>query len=59
MQISDNAPGGKVEYRRALAASFLFKFFVQVACKLEADTQVGARHPPLLLWGPHETTLLL
>lgn len=30
----------QVEYRRALAASFFFKFFVGVACALEADTQV-------------------
>eukprot|EP00983_Pelagomonas_calceolata_P062471 1147322-Pelagomonas_calceolata.AAC.4 len=32
----------KVEYRRALVASFLFKFFVHVANMLEADSQVGA-----------------
>jgi len=37
--ISDNAPGGRVEYRRALVASFLFKFFVHVANMLEADSQ--------------------
>ncbi|GFR49634.1 hypothetical protein Agub_g11707 [Astrephomene gubernaculifera] len=36
--MSDNAPGGKVEFRRALAASFLFKFFVHTALRLEADT---------------------
>ncbi|KAF5838823.1 molybdopterin binding aldehyde oxidase/xanthine dehydrogenase [Dunaliella salina] len=39
--ISDNAPGGRVEYRRALVASFLFKFFVHVANMLEADSQVS------------------
>ena len=38
--IGDSAPGGKVEYRRALAASFLFKYYVHVACLLEADSQV-------------------
>ncbi|EFJ45339.1 hypothetical protein VOLCADRAFT_63971 [Volvox carteri f. nagariensis] len=31
----ENAPGGKVEYRRALAASFVFKFFVHAAITLE------------------------
>ena len=29
--------GGMVEFRRSLAASFLFRFFVHVATKLEAD----------------------
>ncbi len=33
--LAENAPGGKVEYRRALAASFVFKFFVHAALKLE------------------------
>ncbi|GIL49662.1 hypothetical protein Vafri_5944 [Volvox africanus] len=37
----DNAPGGKVEYRRALAASFVFKFFVHAALQLEADTEAA------------------
>ncbi|GLC34818.1 hypothetical protein PLESTB_001167600 [Pleodorina starrii] len=37
----ENAPGGKVEYRRALAASFIFKFFVHAALKLEADTEAS------------------
>ena len=40
MVIVDNAPGGKVEYRRALASSFLFKFFVGTSLALEKDTQV-------------------
>lgn len=31
------AAGGMVEYRRSLAASFLFRFFVDVALKLEKD----------------------
>jgi xanthine dehydrogenase/oxidase len=29
--------GGMVEFRRSLAASFLFRFFVEVALKLEAE----------------------
>ncbi len=33
--MADNAPGGKVEFRRSLAASFLFKFFVHTSLKLE------------------------
>lgn len=32
--------GGKVEYRRALAESFLFKYFVHVAMLLEEDAEV-------------------
>lgn len=36
--ISDSAPGGKVEYRRALTASFLFKFFIGTSLALENDT---------------------
>ncbi|PNW76169.1 hypothetical protein CHLRE_12g545101v5 [Chlamydomonas reinhardtii] len=39
--MADNAPGGKVEFRRALAAAFLFKFFVHAALALEADTQAA------------------
>jgi xanthine dehydrogenase/oxidase len=39
--ISDNAPGGKVEYRRALVSSFLFKFFIGTSLGLERDTEVG------------------
>lgn len=31
-----------MEYRRALAASFLFKFYVATALALERDTQVTA-----------------
>ncbi|GAX80308.1 hypothetical protein CEUSTIGMA_g7746.t1 [Chlamydomonas eustigma] len=37
--INDNAPGGKVEYRRALAASFVFKFFIGASLALERDTK--------------------
>lgn len=29
--------GGMVEFRRSLAASFLFRFFIHVATQLEAD----------------------
>jgi hypothetical protein len=39
--ISDTAPGGKVEYRRALAESFLFKFYVHVCNQLE-EAEVSA-----------------
>jgi xanthine dehydrogenase/oxidase len=33
--LSDTAPGGRIEYRRSLAASFTFKFFAHVALGLE------------------------
>lgn len=32
-----NVTGGMVEFRRSLAASFLFRFFIHVASQLEAD----------------------
>ncbi|PSC76668.1 Xanthine dehydrogenase [Micractinium conductrix] len=37
IQISANAPGGMVEFRRSLAASFLFKGLLFVAHQLEAE----------------------
>ncbi|KAL3157593.1 hypothetical protein ABBQ32_012044 [Trebouxia sp. C0010 RCD-2024] len=39
VNITPDAPGGMVEFRRSLAASFLFRFFVHVATQLEADVQ--------------------
>ncbi|GFH18706.1 uncharacterized protein HaLaN_15554, partial [Haematococcus lacustris] len=39
--IADSAPGGKVEYRRALAASFIFKFFAHVATLMDQDSQTS------------------
>lgn len=30
VSVGENAPGGRSEYRNSLAASFLFKFYVQV-----------------------------
>ncbi|KAG2484282.1 hypothetical protein HYH03_016926 [Edaphochlamys debaryana] len=39
--MADTAPGGKVEFRRALAAAFVFKFFVHCALRLEADTDAA------------------
>lgn len=46
--IDANAPGGMVEFRRSLASSFLFKFFLQVSEKLraEADAVEGAAQVP-------------
>lgn len=35
--IDANAPGGMVEFRRSLASSFLFKFFLRVSQQLESD----------------------
>lgn len=35
--IAPNAPGGMVEYRRSLAASFLFKSLIHAAVALESD----------------------
>ncbi|KAJ7345476.1 hypothetical protein JRQ81_001426 [Phrynocephalus forsythii] len=35
MHISSSAPGGKVEYRRALVVSFLFKFYLEVLQSLK------------------------
>uniref|UniRef100_A0A7R9YWD4 xanthine dehydrogenase n=1 Tax=Chlamydomonas euryale TaxID=1486919 RepID=A0A7R9YWD4_9CHLO len=40
--IADNAPGGRPEYRRALTASFLFKFFASTSLMLEAETAPGS-----------------
>lgn len=37
VNIAPDAPGGMVEFRRSLAASFLFRFFVHVGSQLEAD----------------------
>ncbi|DBA72485.1 TPA: hypothetical protein ACH3X2_010250 [Trebouxia sp. C0005] len=37
VSITPDAPGGMVEFRRSLASSFLFRFFVHVASQLEAD----------------------
>ena len=31
LPLADNAPGGMVDFRRALPASYFFKFFLQVA----------------------------
>lgn len=43
--ISPSAPGGKTEYRRSLAASFMFKAFVHVANALEAAQAAGFTSP--------------
>ncbi|KAK9811378.1 hypothetical protein WJX72_002855 [[Myrmecia] bisecta] len=37
VRINKDAPGGMVEFRQSLAASFLFRFFMHVAIKLESD----------------------
>ncbi|BDA44652.1 Xanthine dehydrogenase [Coccomyxa sp. Obi] len=37
VNITPNAPGGMVEFRRSLAASFLFRFVVDVALRLRAE----------------------
>eukprot|EP00520_Triparma_pacifica_P017654 CAMPEP_0118636436 /NCGR_PEP_ID=MMETSP0785-20121206/2621_1 /TAXON_ID=91992 /ORGANISM="Bolidomonas pacifica, Strain CCMP 1866" /LENGTH=1412 /DNA_ID=CAMNT_0006527561 /DNA_START=58 /DNA_END=4292 /DNA_ORIENTATION=+ len=37
LPLPDDVPGGQPEYRRTLAASFLFKFFVAVSLQLEKD----------------------
>lgn len=51
VQISDNAPGGKVEYRRALAASFVFKFYVGVCLALERELGADSAYSPDLPQG--------
>lgn len=38
VQIAADAPGGMVEFRRSLAASFLFKGLVWAAQQLEGET---------------------
>jgi len=43
VQMTPNAPGGMVEFRRSLTASFLFKFFIFVASKLQE--QAGFEQP--------------
>ncbi|MEW5315300.1 MAG: hypothetical protein WDW38_006740 [Sanguina aurantia] len=40
------APGGKVEYRQSLAASFLFKFLAHAALMLEKDAPEGITFVP-------------
>ncbi len=37
LPLPDNVPGGQPEYRRTLAASFLFKFFVATSINLAED----------------------
>ena len=37
LPMAPGAPGGMVEFRRSLAASFLFKLFVDVSRRLESD----------------------
>eukprot|EP00519_Triparma_laevis_P015336 CAMPEP_0182491596 /NCGR_PEP_ID=MMETSP1321-20130603/960_1 /TAXON_ID=91990 /ORGANISM="Bolidomonas sp., Strain RCC1657" /LENGTH=1393 /DNA_ID=CAMNT_0024693879 /DNA_START=184 /DNA_END=4365 /DNA_ORIENTATION=- len=37
LPLPDDVPGGQPEYRRSLAASFLYKFFVSVCVQLEKD----------------------
>ena len=39
LKVSLGITGGMVEFRRSLASSFLFRFFVHVATQLEADVQ--------------------
>jgi xanthine dehydrogenase/oxidase len=36
IQISDNAPGGMIEYRMSLVSSFAFKFFMSVVSNVNA-----------------------
>eukprot|EP00158_Paraphelidium_tribonemae_P008585 Partr_v1_DN28619_c0_g1_i3_m49964 putative aldehyde oxidase len=53
MPLAANAPGGMVEYRRSLAISFFFKFFVFVSSKIdgslavEYDGAIDPKHRPL------------
>ncbi|MEW5306011.1 MAG: hypothetical protein WDW36_008516 [Sanguina aurantia] len=44
--IGASAPGGKVEYRQSLAASFLFKFLTHAALMLEKDAPAGGPFIP-------------
>jgi CO/xanthine dehydrogenase FAD-binding subunit len=45
VQMEASAPGGMVEYRRSLAASFLFKGVLYAATQLEADAPAAAAAP--------------
>jgi xanthine dehydrogenase/oxidase len=47
LPLPPGAPGGMVEYRRSLAASFFFKFFVHVAAELEAGVASFAGCSPV------------
>ena len=38
--IAPNAPGGMVEFRRSLVASFFFKFFVNTSLQLSSDSEL-------------------
>ena len=37
LQLPENVPGGQPEYRRALASSFLYKFYLAISMQLELD----------------------
>jgi len=54
-----HASSTQVEYRRALVSSFLFKFFVHVATKLEEDSQVGMSHLNSQVLGTTPSPLLV
>lgn len=45
VDIAPDAPGGMVEYRRALAASFLFKGLLWAAAELQAEAGVAPDFP--------------
>lgn len=44
--ISDNAPGGMVEFRRSLTLSFFFKFFLWVSHQMNLKTSFKSSVPP-------------
>lgn len=56
------APGGKVEYRQSLAASFLFKFLAHAAIMLEQDAPEEVAFTPDMpethRWGLRPPVLL-
>lgn len=56
LRVPDGAPGGQAEYRSALAASFLFKFFVHTSLALSAAAEADAALPAAPLIAAAERT---
>eukprot|EP00873_Tetraselmis_striata_P035166 jgi/Tetstr1/455430/TSEL_042261.t1 len=55
IQMTPNAPGGMVEFRRSLTASFLFKFFVHSSLQLQTEAGQQAEQPKFETPFPPET----
>ncbi|XP_073502610.1 aldehyde oxidase-like isoform X1 [Phyllobates terribilis] len=47
ISLTPSAPGGKVEYRRTLTVSFLFKFYLEVLQALNSEYRVNGHNSPV------------